>query len=196
MQNKQLPPKKKKFNWRRWNRIIHRDFGYIFFGMTIIYALSGIALNHLDDWNPNYSVTLKSIEATGLPEKEAVDKPYLEQLLAANELEGQYKKHFFKNSNTLKVFLKSGSLVINMQTGVGEVELIRKRPVFYQFNSLHYNNPKNLWTWFSDIYAGALILLAISGLFIIRGKKGITGRGAWLTSAGIIIPAILYIIYH
>ncbi len=44
------------FKWRKWNRAIHRDFGYLFFGMTIIYALSGIAINHLDDWNPNYKV--------------------------------------------------------------------------------------------------------------------------------------------
>ena len=33
--------------WRKWNRAVHRDFGYLFLGMTIIYALSGIALNHM-----------------------------------------------------------------------------------------------------------------------------------------------------
>jgi hypothetical protein len=49
---------------RKWSRIIHRDFGYIFFGVTLIYALSGIALNHLSDWNPNYSVELTEFETT------------------------------------------------------------------------------------------------------------------------------------
>ena len=37
---------------RKWIRVIHRDMGYIFFGMSLIYGISGIALNHLDDWNP------------------------------------------------------------------------------------------------------------------------------------------------
>jgi len=41
---------------RKWNRIIHRDLGYIFFGMSIIYGLSGIALNHIGDWNPDYII--------------------------------------------------------------------------------------------------------------------------------------------
>ncbi len=39
------------------NRILHRDLGYFFFGMTIIYAVSGIALNHRHQWNPNYIIT-------------------------------------------------------------------------------------------------------------------------------------------
>ena len=46
--------------WRKWSRILHRDIGYFFIGTSIIYGISGIALNHLSDWNPNYSVTLKS----------------------------------------------------------------------------------------------------------------------------------------
>ena len=42
---------------------------------------------------------------------------------------------------------------------------------------------------------GALIALAITGLFLVRGKKGITGRGAWLTVLGILIPMIYLLIY-
>ena len=50
------------FNWRKWNKAIHRDFGYFFLGMTIIYGLSGIALNHMQDWNPNYVIINKEIQ--------------------------------------------------------------------------------------------------------------------------------------
>jgi uncharacterized protein len=35
-----------------------------------------------------------------------------------------------------------------------------------------------------------LILLAIGGLFMVKGKNGITRRGALLTAAGLIIPII------
>ena len=49
-------------NWRKWNRVVHRDFGYLFLGMTIIYALSGIAINHIKDWNPNYVLYTEEIQ--------------------------------------------------------------------------------------------------------------------------------------
>jgi len=62
-------------------------------------------------------------------------------------------------------------------------------------NYLHYN-PVKWWTWFSDLYAGALIALSITGIFLVRGKRGITGRGAWLTILGIIIPIVYLFIYY
>jgi hypothetical protein len=61
-------------------------------------------------------------------------------------------------------------------------------------NYLHYN-PIKYWTYFSDIFSGALILLGISGILIPRGDKGITRRGLWLTLLGILIPAIYLFIY-
>lgn len=42
----------------------------------------------------------------------------------------------------------------------------------------------------ADIYAVVLLILAVTGLFVLKGKKGITGRGAWLTGAGILVPVI------
>jgi hypothetical protein len=42
---------------------------------------------------------------------------------------------------------------------------------------MHLNHPKKLWTWMADIYAAVLIILAVTGLFVLKGKKGITGRG-------------------
>jgi len=44
---------------RKWSRILHRDIGFFFIGTSIIYGLSGIAINHLKDWNPNYVVITK-----------------------------------------------------------------------------------------------------------------------------------------
>jgi len=39
-------------------------------------------------------------------------------------------------------------------------------------------------------------VLAISGLFILKGKNGITRRGAWLTAAGIIVPIVFLVMYY
>jgi hypothetical protein len=46
--------KKKKLAWRPWLRALHRDAGYLVVGLTVVYAVSGLAVNHIDDWNANY----------------------------------------------------------------------------------------------------------------------------------------------
>jgi hypothetical protein len=58
-------------------------------------------------------------------------------------------------------------------------------------NSLHLNQAGRAWMWFSDVYAAALGFLAVTGLFVLRGKQGIKGRGAWLTAAGVLMPLFL-----
>ncbi len=180
-------------NWRKWNRIIHRDLGYFFTGVIIIYALSGIALNHRNDWNPNYSVSSKTYKLQVPKNKDDIKKELVFELLKKVEQEDNYKKYYFQNPTTLKVFLKEGSLVVDLNTGEGVLEILKKRPLFYQFNYLHYN-PQYWWTWFSDVFSVCLIIISISGLLIIRGKNGITGRGAWLTGLGILIP-ILFLVF-
>jgi hypothetical protein len=182
-------------NWRKWNRIIHRDLGYIFFGMSIIYGLSGIALNHLDDWNPDYIIRTISFDAGPAPGSPGQYESWIKRLVSEHAPGNTYKSHYQPREDLLKAFLKGGSITIDLTTGQAEIEKIKRRPVFREVNFLHYNKPKKLWTWISDCYAASLILLAITGLFIIRGKKGITGRGAWLTSVGIIVPLIFLILY-
>lgn len=182
-------------NLRKWVRIIHRDAGYIFFGMAVIYGLSGIALNHIDDWNPNYIIRTEQIALDQPPPGNLISEEWILSLLNDINREYQYRSYYFPQDNMLKIFLRQGSMTINLETGRAFLEMIKRRPVFREVNFLHYNKPKKLWTWFSDLFAGSMILLAITGLFMIKGKKGITGRGAWLTSIGIIIPLLFLIIY-
>jgi hypothetical protein len=181
--------------WRKLNRILHRDLGFFFFGMTIIYALSGIALNHLDDWNPSYVITSEEVHVDDIPEtRSSINRDYAMQVAERFDHKSNFKNYYFPDDNTMKVFIDNGSIQFDLNTGKGKIEKSERRPVFYQVNYLHYN-PKKWWTWFSDIYAVGLIVIAVTGLFIIRGKKGITGRGAWLTIAGIIVPIIFLLMY-
>lgn len=183
-----------KIKWRKWNRVIHRDFGYFFTGITIIYALSGIALNHIRDWNPNYIIQIKEFELDKSYSKTDLTESDIIRILEQNGEKETYKKHYFPANDRLKVFINGGSVYINLNSGKGLIEKIRRRPVFHQVNFLHYN-PIRWWTWFSDIFCGALIIIAITGLLIIRGKNGIKGRAWWMTALGLIIPiAALFIL--
>lgn len=180
------------FNWRKWNKAIHRDFGYFFLGMTIIYGLSGIALNHMQDWNPNYVIINKEIQVDLTNKK--LDKAEIKAILDKYDEAGSYKNHYYPNDNILKIFIEDGTVIINIKTGEGLLEKTKRRPLFREVNYLHYN-PIKYWTWYSDIFSGALILLGITGILIPRGAKGITKRGAWLTIIGIIIPVIYLFAY-
>jgi uncharacterized protein len=179
---------------RKLNRVLHRDFGYFFFGMTIIYAISGIALNHRHDWNPNYIITQEEFQKEISVSPLEANGEYAAEILDYLDINAAYRTHLVSGDN-LRIFVKDGSVSLNLTTGIGSYEIIRKRPVFNQLNFLHYNTPRKLWTWFSDIYAAGLIIIAITGLLIIKGKNGISGRGAWLTSLGIIIPLIFLYLY-
>ena len=181
---------------RKLNRNLHRDLGYIFFFMTIIYGLSGIALNHIDDWNPSYIIKTKELKVdTHQLKKEDLTIGSITQLIDKYAEGEKYKNHYFPNDNTLKIFIKDGNISLDLTTGQGQIETSKRRPVFHQFNYLHYN-PQRWWTIISDIYAISLLLLAITGLFILKGKNGITGRGAWLTALGVVVPILFLLLYY
>ncbi len=184
-----------EFKWRKWNRAVHRDFGYFFFAMTVIYSLSGIAINHLDDWNPNYIISLKDFQIKIPPSATKLTKSEVINMLTEIGENDNYKKHYYPGPGQLKVFLDGGNVILDLESGKGTLEKIKRRPIFHPVNFLHYN-PGKWWALFSDIFAGALILIAITGLFIIRGKNGISRRGAVLTIAGIIIPVIYLILFY
>ncbi len=42
---------------------------------------------------------------------------------------------------------------------------------------------------------GLTVIYAISGLFVLKGKNGLKGRGKWFTLAGILVPLIFLLIY-
>lgn len=179
---------------RQLNRALHRDLGYFFFGVTLIYALSGIALNHRDEWNSNFIITNQQFVLKNPIDTKALSKEAVLSILDEIDVDAPYKTHVLSGT-ALKIFVGDGSVTVDLSSGRGSTELIRKRPLFNQLNFLHYNKPQKLWTWFADIYALALILLALTGLFIIKGKKGITGRGAWLTILGLLVPLLFLYLY-
>jgi hypothetical protein len=82
-----------------------------------------------------------------------------------------------------------------MTTGHGTLKTLARRPVLFEVNSLHLNNLKGLWTYVADLFALALMFLAITGMTMMKGDRGLAGRGKWFVGAGLLIPisAIVYI---
>lgn len=178
---------------RRWCRLLHRDLSFIFAGMVFIYALSGIFMNHRDQINPRYTITRTEQTLSDLPAKEAFTRETVEAIMSEMAIEEAYTKHYFPKENQLKVFLKGGSLLeVDITTGNAVYESIKRRPLIGHMTNLHYN-PGKWWTWFADIFAVALITITLTGLFMLKGNKGLWGRGGIELLIGIAIP-ILFIL--
>ncbi len=183
--------------WRKWNRWLHRELGYLFFGMSIIYGVSGIALNHgvARHWNPGIISRSESFVYPTPLSKSSVDRAVVEEMLKITGERKNYKQYYFPDEEQLMIYLRGGHISVSLPSGDMWVTKVRNRPFFNEVNYLHYNKPKKLWTWFSDLFALGLILMAISGLLLVKGKKGITGRGGIVTIIGVLIPLAFLIIY-
>lgn len=177
---------------KRLNRELHRDLGYFFSSLIIVYCMSGIALNHVDDWNPDFIIKRDTIDISNSYSNVEIDKKTIN---AFGKLVGekQFKIYDFPTPSQVKIYYDNASFHINFKTQKGVYERIYKRPLFYQTNVLHRNSLKG-WKWMSDIFAFMLIAINITGLFILKGKHGINGRGKWLIIAGFIPPLIAIII--
>ena len=181
--------------FRKWSRIIHRDVSYLFAGMILIYALSGILMNHRGDLNPHYSVSRQELRVDAdLTDKTKVDKPLVLSLLEPLGEADNYTKHYFPKDGEMKVFLKGGSsLLVNTQTGEAVYESLNRRPLLSDMVKLHYNSTK-WWTIFSDVFAVCLILITITGLVMVKGSKGFWGRGGILFVIGVLIPVLFLVL--
>lgn len=178
--------------WRRWSIVLHRDVGYLAVALTIAYAISGIAVNHIADWNPNYRVT--KTFTTVAPIAMTGEGALVTTAMARLQLTESPRSSFQPDSNTVQLFYKGTTYHVDLPTGKVMVEATRSRPVLFEMNQLHLNHSKRAWTWIADIYALALLLLAITGLFVLKGRLGITGRGAWLTAAGF-VPVVYWLAF-
>lgn len=177
-----------KIRFRRVIIAVHRDVGYFFAVLTVVYAISGVAVNHVEDWNPNYSVRHVERNVGDLGEIE--DEHLAGEVLGRLEIEATPKAAVRMTDAEYRIFLDNRTLHVQTPSGAIVDEVIERRPGIFHVNFLHLNHAKGWWTWFADAYAVGLALLAMTGIFIITGKKGLGGRGRWLLIAGGVIPLL------
>ncbi|MGC4116655.1 MAG: PepSY-associated TM helix domain-containing protein [Myxococcales bacterium] len=206
--------------WRARLVTLHRDLGYLAFGLTLVYAVSGIAVNHRHHWNYNQSAE-RSQTRVGTPaellaslpqarrdelaqDPGAIAKDEEPALVAAlGQKLGRSappKNAFWRGPDRFSVFFDTGdrdTVDYDPATGIARHLAMKDRLLFRDVNFLHLNERHGGWTWFADGYALILLFLALSGVIMVRGPKGLLGRGGILLALGVALPlaAVLVLRY-
>ncbi len=113
-------------------------------------------------------------------------------------LPGPPKSSFRSAPHLVELFYEGWSVKADATAGTATIEKPRGRFALREMNFLHLNEPKGLWTWAADVYAVILGFLAISGLFVLKGKNGLSGRGKWLAGLGVVLPilALVFLLWR
>jgi hypothetical protein len=177
-----------RWRWRPWLRAIHRDVGYFCVGLTFVYALSGLAVNHIADWEPNFrQITRQHQLTTPLP---LGDQQIAEFAVRSLELRSPIREVYRSDGQTLQVVFDRRTLRIDTQSGRVAEEAEEPRFFLRAANWLHLNRGKKAWTLIADAYATGLLLLSITGLWMFPGRKGLLGRAGLVALAGALLPAL------
>lgn len=177
-------PPPRPLGWRRWLRAIHRDIGYLAVGFTIIYAISGIAMNHIGDWDPSFDASERTVAITPIADTMTDDQAVAVVTAAAGV---GAPDDVFRAGDEVRLGYDNGTQV----TAIGDRVTIQQRsPRFFLRVAtwLHATRGKQAWKYISDIYGVLLLYLAISGLFMIKGRLGWRWRGTLLVAAGVAVP--------
>ncbi len=178
--------------FRRVCRWLHRELGFLAVGLTLVYAVSGIAVNHIHHWDPSYRRTVErsAIAPPGTGPTAEVVPVVLSRLALADSVLDTWRAR----PELLQVFVEGAVYDVRLDTGEVVRRGSRPRPLLYDLNFMHLNRGKGPWTGIADAYAAVLAVLAITGIFLVRGRRGLAGRGGLLMAAGFLLP-LLYALW-
>jgi len=174
-------------------RQIHRDTAYFFLGLIICFSISGIALNHRKSFNPTtYTIESKDVSVVELIGKEDINKELLITLSKKWNMDQSYRG-FKVRGNRLSTYYKNAHLSVDLTTGQGTLDKTKTIPILGQMTTLHKSTSK-LWIWFSDIFGFAMLIIALTGLFLSKGENRFLKRGLPLAIGGMIFPFLFLFI--
>ena len=171
-------------------RNLHRDLGYLYVGLIISFALSGMFFNHRDSWHPEkYTVKITEI-AIKMPAVDSITEDIAKNMMVKDlKINDKFKKHLVRKGK-LKITAQNHDVEIDMKTGKGEIIEFIKTPFISQIMMMH-KSTSNWWIYYSDVFALSLITIAITGTLIIpKGRLSFKERGWKLALIGILFPLV------
>jgi hypothetical protein len=168
-------------------RALHRDAGYLGVGLTVVYAISGIAVNHVKDWDPSFAAYEKTHQLSGSLKGDD-DAVLAQRVLDELNIEDKPREVYRESDEQLDITFDQRSLHVTLASGVVLEQGQEPRFLLRAMNFLHLNRGKPAWSYIADGYAVLLLFLATSGMFMLGGRKGFWGRGVVLVLLGAAVP--------
>ncbi|MCJ8326917.1 MAG: hypothetical protein MJK08_07425 [Campylobacterales bacterium] len=196
----------KKKSFSNIMRSLHRDLGYFVIGLTLIYTITGIVLSgRALGWLEQTYVIEKNL-SKNISKKEFTKQLEisLKVLDIKNDIPISIIKSASKNIKYFKfleekdniLYFKARSNNINYNTKSGNViyKYISYPPYLKSVISAHKATNEKLWFYLAILYSIILSFLAISAIFMVKGKFGFKKRGIYFMLAGIFLVLIFLFI--
>ena len=170
---------KKSKSLHYYMRSLHRDLGYLVFGLMVIYALSGTILLYRN---------------TDFMKKEAVVERQLKPGLSDEELGREMRVREFKVTKTEGdvVYFQNGTY--NKASGMAQY---KQKDVIFPFNkfiNFHKSISSNKMHWFNLVIGFIFLFLAVSSLWMFKPKTKTFKRGMILTGIGIVVSILILLL--
>ncbi len=159
-------------------RALHRDVGWFLAGLTLIFALSGIAQVYRDSDFLQHEVQVPAQVEPGL-EGEDIGRALRVREFKAERTEGSV------------TYFRGGQY----DAATGQAIRTQKEFLFPldRFSGLHKQRSKEAWHVVVLVYGGLLAFMAISSLFMFKGGSPMAKRGFLLAGTGFV--AALALVY-
>ena len=131
---------------RPWLRALHRDVGYFVVGLTIIYALTGLAVNHIADWDPSFH----QIERTHQVARTVPERRPSSGASACSTRSASRKRRarsIAPSDTQLEIVFDKRTLHLDPTSGRVVEEGQEPRLFLRLANWLHLNRGKKAWTY-------------------------------------------------
>lgn len=205
--------------WRPTLVVLHRDVGFLCVGFVLAYAVSGIAVNHAHHWDYNRSVEViergvgkpgqiipglaperaRAIDADPKQMTRAEEAQLFEALVRVSGRQQPPRNHFWRGPDNVSLFFGSGNsdtLEYTISSGTIVETKRSDRWLLRDLNFLHLNEARGIWTYVADAFAALLVFLAVSGAVMVKGKRGLRGRGGLLLAIGLSVPVVAAVVFR
>lgn len=192
------------------SRNLHRDLGYFFIGITLIYAITGFVLSARGlGWFKNEyrftttiekNIPIEDFKSVLLEEARDGKLDYIYSTETAKVVQRNINRLVFMDKKgDILVFGSRKNFLINYNPIDGKAEVYYKAyPKYLQlFITAHLATNNYVWYYLAMIYSVVLAFFAISAIYIVKGKYGFRKRGALLTTLGVLTVFIfVYISFY
>lgn len=207
----QRPATKKKSSKSFWLKQLH-TWHWMSSAISLIglllFAITGFTLNHAADIEGTPVITQKAARlpppllkqlATAAPAgaKAPLPAPVVQWVEANFPVRAGAEAEWSAEEVYLAAPRPGGDawVAIDLATGEASAEITSRGWISY-LNDLHKGrNSGGEWSLFIDIFAGACLVFAITGLFLLQLHSA-KRKSTWpLVGAGVVIPAVIAVIF-